>query len=164
MTKNAFTLPTNVVTNSVLEACVNTKSYEKALKVAEEMDEIRTGMWLKGKYRADSVTFSLALKAGIEGCRLWFTLIFGFSIDPDIDITVGKLFDRMPKILMIMGNDGLFVTPTTARKLLSKAIENNQLSAAKNILTILDSQKIKVEDDVRLLVEGRDQQAKKISH
>ena len=67
MTKNAFTLPTNVVSNSVIEACVNTKNYEKALLVAEELDEIRTGMWFKGKFRADAVTFSLALKAGIEG-------------------------------------------------------------------------------------------------
>jgi len=67
MTKNAFTLPSNVISNSLIEGCVNTKQFDKALKVAEEMDEIRQGMWLKGKYRADAVTFSLALKAGIEG-------------------------------------------------------------------------------------------------
>jgi len=67
MTKNAFTLPTNVVSNSVIEACVNTKNFEKALKVTEELDEIRTGVWFKGRFRADAITFSLALKAGIEG-------------------------------------------------------------------------------------------------
>jgi len=69
MTKNAFTLPSNVISNSLIEGCVNTKQFEKALKVTEEMDEIRQGMWFKGKYRADAVTFSMALKAGIEGGR-----------------------------------------------------------------------------------------------
>ena len=72
----------------------------------------------------------------------------------------GNLFERMPKILRIMANDGLFVTPATAQKLLSKAVENNKLSAAKEILAVLDAQKIKVVDETRLLVQGGEDGAK----
>ena len=71
-----------------------------------------------------------------------------------IDSHPGNLFERMPKILRIMANDGLFVTPATAQKLLSKSVEHNKLGAAKEILAVLDAQKIKVVDETRLLVQG----------
>jgi len=60
----------------------------------------------------------------------------------------------MPKVLKIMGNDGLYLTPATARKLLSKSMEHNKVEAAKEILALLDSQKVQVVDEVRQLVTG----------
>jgi len=130
MTKNPFTLPHNVISNNLIEACVNAKEYEKALMVAEEMGEIRTGVWWKGKFRADPVTFSLVLKAGVEG----------------------KLFEKIPKMLQIMSGDGLYVTKETAKKVLTKTVESQKIEEAKEILKILDSQRVMITDDVRQLV------------
>jgi len=130
MTKNPFSLPPNVVSNNLIEACVNSKEYEKAFMVAEEMSEIKMGVWFRGKFRADPVTFSLVLKAGVEG----------------------NLFERLPKMLKIMSGDGLYITKETAKKVLNKALEAEKIEEAKEILKILDLQKVLISEEVRRLV------------
>ena len=93
--ENAFTLPTRPVYNSMLEACVRTGNYAhvcpskrfllntltlfllKCFEVMEEMDEIKTAMWFKWKFRGDAVTVGLLLQASVEG----------------------KLLDKLPRVL-----------------------------------------------------------------
>lgn len=70
MCHNAFTLPTRVVFNSMLEACIKTNNHKYAFEVMDEMYEVKRAMWFKGRYRSDAVSLGLLLHAAVEGKML----------------------------------------------------------------------------------------------